>query len=69
MFVENHVGGSYYPAGSPMMPASRLEKALEKYGGIVRYGATVKRILVGEGRADGIELEGGEVIRARGAVR
>jgi prolycopene isomerase len=68
MFVENHVGGSYYPAGSPMMLAARLEKALEKFGGTIRYDSTVARIVAESGRAVGVELEGGEVLRARDVV-
>ncbi len=68
MFVENHVGGSYYPAGSPMALASRLEKGLEKFGGEVRYDSTVERIIVEEGRAVGVEMEGGEIFRARDIV-
>ncbi len=73
MFIENHIGGSYYPAGSPMILAGRLEKALEKFGGTIRYGATVSRILLerdGAGglRIDGIELESGERILARDIV-
>ena len=64
MFVENHIGGTYYPAGSPMMLAAKLEKALEKYGGSIRYGQTVGRILVdgdagSRGRVAGVELESG----------
>lgn len=37
MFVDNHVGGSWYPASSPMALAARLEKALEAAGGRIRY--------------------------------
>ncbi|MGV8083661.1 MAG: FAD-dependent oxidoreductase [Coriobacteriia bacterium] len=37
MFVDNHVGGSAYPAGSPMALAARLEKAAEKNGAVLRY--------------------------------
>lgn len=37
MFVDNHVGGSSYPAGSPMALAARLEKAAEKNGAVFRY--------------------------------
>jgi prolycopene isomerase len=64
MFVENHVGGSYYPAGSPMMLAAKLEKALERRGGSIRYSSTVSRILVEGGRAGGVELESGEKLFA-----
>ena len=72
MFVENHVGGTYYPAGSPLMLAGKLEKALEKRSGSIRYGATVSRILVEGGgrgaRAAGVELESGERIAAREVI-
>ena len=64
MFLENHVGGSYYPAGSPMMLSARLEKALEKSGGSIRYGSTVSRILLGNGKAVGVGLETGEELAA-----
>jgi len=37
MFVDNHAGGSYYPASSPMALAARLESAIEKRGGVIRY--------------------------------
>lgn len=57
MFVENHVGGSYYPAGSPMMLAAKLEKALEKFGGSIRYRSTATRILVEGGKAVGAALD------------
>ena len=68
MFLENHVGGSYYPAGSPMMLSARLEKALEKFGGSIRYGSTVSCILIEEGKAVGVELETGERLAARDVV-
>lgn len=60
MFVENHVGGAYYPAGSPMMLAAKLEKALEKFGGSIRYRSTAARILVKDGKAVGAALDSGE---------
>jgi len=70
MFIENHVGGSYYPAGSPMMLSSKLEKALEKFGGSIRYRSTVSRILVDTygsagPHAVGVELITGERLYAR----
>jgi len=68
MFLENHVGGSYYPAGSPMMLSARLEKALERYGGSIRYGSTVSRILVEDGKAVGVELETGERLGSRDVI-
>ncbi|MBN1921156.1 MAG: FAD-dependent oxidoreductase [Anaerolineae bacterium] len=68
MFVENHVGRSYYPAGSPMMLAAKLEKAIEKFGGVMRYEETVTRILVADGRASGVETASGNRIMARDII-
>lgn len=68
MFLENHSGGTYYPSGSPMMLAGRLEKALEKFGGSIRYGSTVSRILVEGKAAVGVELETGEKFLAPDTV-
>ena len=42
-----------------------LQRAIEERGGEVRLGAAVRRILVEDGRAVGVELRGGEQIRAR----
>ena len=33
MFVDNHVGGTYYPAGSSIMLPGKLEKVIEEHGG------------------------------------
>ena len=33
MFVDNHVGGSYYPAGSTVFLPGKLEKVIEENGG------------------------------------
>jgi phytoene dehydrogenase-like protein len=42
-----------------------LQRSIEDEGGEVRLGTPVKRIVVEEGRAVGVELRGGEEIRAR----
>ena len=49
MFIDNHTGGSYYPVGSPAALSGRLEKAIEKYGGRIRYQSEAARILFGPG--------------------
>jgi prolycopene isomerase len=56
MFSDNHVGGSYYPAASPMALSARLEKALEKFGGRIRFRADVSRIAPKEGGGFLIEM-------------
>jgi prolycopene isomerase len=64
MFVDNHVGGAFYPAGSVMALAGRLEKAVEKFGGRFRYRTRMLR-LSGDGkRIRGIVTPGGETIEA-----
>lgn len=55
MFVDNHVGGSYYPASSPMALAARLESAIEKRGGAIRYRdrvVAIERAPAADGDAD-----------------
>jgi len=64
MFVDNHIGGAYYPAGSPQMLSNKLEKALEKWGGRVLYRHRVDEILIAEGRARGVRLADGTEIAA-----
>ena len=65
MFVDNHAGGSYYPAGSPAALAGKLERAIERRGGRFRYETEVTGILLdGEGRVRGVRTGGGEEITA-----
>jgi phytoene dehydrogenase-like protein len=45
-----------------------LQRSIEDKGGEVRLGASVNRIIIEEGRAVGVELRGGEIIRARVVV-
>jgi len=45
-----------------------LQRSIEAKGGEVRLGASVRRILVEDGRAVGVELRGGEQIRARAVL-
>lgn len=45
MFIDNHEGGSYYPAGSTLFLPGKLEKVIEEYDGEMRYESLVKEIL------------------------
>ena len=67
MFVDNHVGGAYYPARSPQIYSSTLEKALEDAGGQTLYGHRVDEILIEGGAATGVRLEDGTTVKA-GAI-
>ena len=58
MFVDNHVGGSYYPAGSTLFLPGMLEKAIEEHGGDMRYNSEVVSILFEGGKPCGVLLAG-----------
>ena len=64
MFIDNHIGGAYYPARSPQVLSSTLEKALEKYGGQTLYRVTVEEIFIEKGSAKGVRLADGTIIGA-----
>jgi len=64
VFVDNHVGGIYYPAGSPLMLPNKLENAIEKRGGQVLCRHLVDEILIDEGKAYGVRLADGTDIMA-----
>ena len=68
MFIDNHVGGSWYPAGSTLLLPGTLEKVIEEHGGVMRYGCMVKSILFRGAAPCGAVLESGEVLTARQIV-
>jgi prolycopene isomerase len=68
MFVDNHVGGSYYPAGSTLFLPGKLEKVIEQNGGDMLLESEVVRILFDGGRPSGVELDGGRNIYADNLV-
>ena len=62
MFVDNHFGGSYYPAGSTLNLIGKLEKVIEENNGDMIYNKEVEKILVENNKADGVKLDDGTVI-------
>lgn len=64
MFLDNHIGGVYYPAGGAQMLPNKLEKAFERLGGQVLYHTLVDEILIRDGQACGVRLSTGEEIHA-----
>jgi prolycopene isomerase len=64
MFLDNHIGGVYFPAGGAQMLPNKIEKAFERYGGQVLYHHLVDEILIRDGQAYGVRLEGGAEILA-----
>jgi phytoene dehydrogenase-like protein len=54
-----HIKGIGYPEGSSLLLARTVERIFLGLGGKIEYKKRVKRILVKDGRATGIELEDG----------
>ena len=64
MFIDNHVGGSYYPAGSTLFLPGKLEKVIEENGGDMLLEKEAVRLIFENRRPIGAELAGGERIFA-----
>jgi len=64
MFVNNHLGGSYYPAGSTLFLPGKLEKVIEENGGEMLPESEVTRILFEDSNACGVELSDGRQLFA-----
>ncbi len=57
-------GNAGYPVGGSLRMIGLIEESYRKIGGRIRFGARVERILVEQGRAVGVALQGGEEFRA-----
>ena len=68
MFVDNHTGGSYYPAGSSAFLPGKLEKVIEANGGEMLMERTVTRILFEQHRPVGVQTGSGEKFMARNLI-
>jgi prolycopene isomerase len=68
VFSDRHAGGINYPRGGVGTIAEHLVHGLERHGGAIRYRARVTRVLLENGQAVGVELAGGEQIRARRVI-
>jgi prolycopene isomerase len=70
MFIDNHEGGSYYPAGSPMQLVGRLEKAIEENGGRILFGSEARELVFADDRPEpgarvrGVRLTDGREMEA-----
>ena len=64
MFVDNHVGGSYYPAGSTLFLPGKLEKVIEENGGDMLPESEAVSILFDNGKPAGVRLADGKTLRA-----
>lgn len=63
-----HTYGVSQPYGGSGKLSEAMVRSIEANGGEIRYNAEIKRILVGGGRATGVELADGEKIMAKDAV-
>ena len=64
MFVDNHFGGSYYPAGSTLNLVGKLEKVIEENNGQMIYNTEVEKIIVEDNKATKVSLDNGKTISA-----
>lgn len=68
MFIDNHIGGVYFPAGGAQMLPNVIEKAFEREGGQVLYHQQVDEILIQNKKAYGVRLLDGTEIRAERVI-
>ncbi len=68
MFVDNHVGGSYYPAGSTLFVPGKLEKVIEEKGGDMYLQREAVSIVFEDGKPTGVALDDGNVLYASDLV-
>lgn len=56
--------GGFFPAGGPQVLADAMVEVIESYGGEVRLRTPVRKIIVENGQAVGVELKSGATLRA-----
>lgn len=65
MFVDNHIGGSYYPAGSTIFLPGKLEKVIEENDGDMFLEKEVTSIIFEDKKPVGVKLNDGSIIRGK----
>ncbi|MDZ8185471.1 MAG: carotene isomerase [Nostoc sp. ChiSLP02] len=68
VFSDRHYGGVNYPKGGVGQIAQKLVEGLEKAGGQIMYQARVRKILIEDGQAVGVQLANGKVYRGKRIV-
>ena len=67
--VTNHyANGGYYPMGGGAALVKAMTNTLKRYGGEVRTGVDVSKILIENGKAFGVEIKDGEKIYATNVI-
>ena len=64
MFIDNHVGGSFYPVGSTVHVPGILEKVIEENDSEMLYNKRVDEIIIEDNQAKGVKLRDGKIINA-----
>lgn len=67
-WASYHQYGAYYPGGGAMAIARALEAVIKEHQGEIRYGQTVTRIGVANGRASTVETAKGLVVKGKVVV-
>ncbi|MDH6703327.1 all-trans-retinol 13,14-reductase [Kitasatospora sp. MAA19] len=62
--MDHYLRGAYYPEGGGQALVAAFVEALESYGGELRTRCEVRRILIEDGRATGVELSDGQRVSA-----
>jgi all-trans-retinol 13,14-reductase len=68
VMTSHYYDGAFYPRGGAKSIPRAYIKELHRHGGDIRMKTRVKRILVEDGNAVGVETESGETIRAKNVV-
>jgi all-trans-retinol 13,14-reductase len=68
LLVNHYLGGAAYPVGGSARIAETMLPAIEQAGGAVLTSAEVAEIVVEGGRAVGVRLADGTVVRAKAVV-
>ena len=72
--MDHYFNGGFYPMGGGAAIVKAMTNAIKKYGGEIKTGEAVKKILLqesssgGHKKVAGVELQNGEIIRAKRVV-
>jgi len=68
VMIQHYMNGAYYPVGGARRIPAAFLKELRARGGTIELRTRVSEILVERGRAVGVKLGGGEIIRSKHVV-
>jgi phytoene dehydrogenase-like protein len=69
--MDHYFNGGFYPMGGGAAIVKAMTNAIKKYGGEIKTGQAVKKILVEKGKKTktlGVELQNGEIINAANII-